>query len=340
MIYKNLLESIGNTPVIKIKNLAPSKVNIFVKAEYFNPGGSVKDRLALSIIEKAEQDGSLKPNQTVVEATSGNTGIGLAMVCANKGYPCVVTMPDSTSVERRKLMRFLGAKVLLTPASEGTIAAYNLAKNLADTKDWFYARQFENEANAEIHEQTTAVEILEDFKDLGLDFWVSGYGTGGTFSGVSRVLKKHSPNTKLIITEPDNAQLINSLIAQKRSEDGAPSDSHEAWNPHPIQGWTPDFISLVLQESIDNDYFDENIPISGKEGIYWSHQLATKEGIITGVSGGSTFAVAMKVAEDAPDGANILCMLADTAERYLSSVLFEEIDSEMNDEENDLLNSI
>ena len=184
------------------------------------------------------------------------------------------------------------------------------------------------------------MEILEDFKDLGLDFWVSGYGTGGTFSGVSRVLKKHSPNTKLIITEPDNAQLINSLIVQKRNEDGAPSDSHEAWNPHPIQGWTPDFISLVLQESIDNNYFDENIPISGKEGIYWSHQLATKEGIITGVSGGSTFAVAMKVAEDAPDGANILCMLADTAERYLSSVLFDEIDSEMNDEENDLLNSI
>ena len=340
MIFKNLLDSIGNTPVIKIVNIAPKNINLYVKAEYFNPGGSVKDRLALNIIEKAEKNGDLKPNQTVVEATSGNTGIGLAMVCANKGYSCVVTMPDSTSIERRKLMRFLGAKVLLTPASEGTIAAYNLAKNLSDKNDWFYARQFENEANAEIHEQTTAIEILRDFKDLGLDYWISGYGTGGTFSGVSRVLRKHSPNTKLIITEPDNAQLVKSSIAQKRNPDGSPSSSHEAWNPHPIQGWTPDFISLALQESIDKKYFDENIPISGDEGIYWSHQLATREGIITGISGGSTFAVAMKIAKDAPNESNILCMLADTAERYLSSALFEKIDSEMNDEEKNILNSI
>jgi cysteine synthase A len=215
-----------------------------------------------------------------------------------------------------------------------------LQKNLSDKNDWFYARQFENEANAEIHEQTTAIEILSDFKDLGLDYWVSGYGTGGTFSGVSRVLRKHSPSTKLIITEPDNAQLVKSSIAQKRNTDGSPSSSHEAWNPHPIQGWTPDFISLALQESIDNKYFDENIPISGDEGIYWSHQLATKEGIITGISGGSTFAVAMKIAMDAPNESNILCMLADTAERYLTSALFEKIDSEMNDEEKNILNSI
>ena len=340
MIFDDLLSSIGDTPIIKIKNIAPANINVYVKAEYFNPGGSVKDRLALNIIEKAENNGELHANQTVVEATSGNTGIGLAMVCANKGYPCVVTMPDSTSIERRKLMRFLGAKVLLTPAAQGTTAAYDLAKKLAEKNDWFYARQFENLANAEVHERTTAVEILNDFKDLGLDFWVSGYGTGGTFSGVSRVLRKHSPNTKLIITEPENAQLVNSPATQKRNNDGSPSSSHEAWNPHPIQGWTPDFIPLVLQVSIDNNYFDQNIPISGDEGIFWSHKLASKEGIITGISGGSTFAVAMKIAEEAPEGANILCMLADTAERYLTSPLFSNIDSEMNNEEEEILNSI
>ena len=198
MIFNDLLNSIGNIPVIKIRNLSPKDINIFVKAEYFNPGGSVKDRLAMSIIENAENDGILSPGQTVVEATSGNTGIGLAMVCATKGYPCDVTMPDSTSIERRKLMRFLGAKVLLTPASEGTTAAYDLAKKLSDKNNWFYAQQFENKANADIHETTTAIEILNDFKDIGLDYWVSGYGTGGTFSGVSRVLKEQSPKTKLI----------------------------------------------------------------------------------------------------------------------------------------------
>jgi cysteine synthase A len=340
MIFNDLLSSIGNTPIIKIKNTAPEKINLYVKAEYFNPGGSVKDRLASSIIKEAEKNEDLKPNQTVIEATSGNTGIGLAMVCASKGYPCVITMPDSASVERRKLMRFLGAKVLLTPGPEGATAAYDLAKKLADKNDWFYARQFENLANADIHEQTTAVEILNDFKDMGLDYWVSGYGTGGTFSGVSRVLRKHSPETKLIITEPENAQLINSLRSQERNSDGSPSGSHEAWNPHPIQGWTPDFIPLVLQESIDNNYFDQNIPVSGDEGIYWSNKLASKEGIMTGISGGSTFAVAMKVAENAPDGSNILCMLADTAERYLTSPLFSDIDSEMNEEEKEILNSI
>ena len=340
MIFNDLLSSIGNTPIIKIKNIAPKNINLYVKAEYFNPGGSVKDRLALNIIEKAEKDGLLYSGQTVVEATSGNTGIGLAMVCANKGYPCIMTMPDSTSIERRKLMRFLGAKVLLTPASEGTTAAYNLAKNLCEKNDWFYARQFENEANAQIHEQTTAIEILEDFKDLGLDYWVSGYGTGGTFSGVSRVLKKQSPQTKLVITEPENAQLVNSSIKQERNSDGSPSKPHQSWNSHPIQGWTPDFIPQVLQESIDENYFDMNVPISGNEGIYWSHQLANREGIITGISGGSTFAVAMKIAKEASDGSNILCMLADTAERYLSSVLFEKIDSEMNEEEIRIFNSI
>ena len=340
MLFKSLLNSIGNTPVIKIQNLSPPDINIYVKAEYFNPGGSVKDRLALSIIEYAEKDGDLSPGQTVIEATSGNTGIGLAMVCATKGYPCVVTMPDSTSIERRKLMRFLGAQVLLTPASEGTTAAYDLAKKLSDKNNWFYAQQFENKANADIHEKTTAIEILNDFKDIGLDYWVSGYGTGGTFSGVSRVLKDKSPNTKLIITEPDNAQLIHSKISQERNSENAPASTHDAWNPHPIQGWTPDFIPFVLQETIDNNYFDQNIPVSGDDGIFWAKELASKEGIITGVSGGATFAIAMEVAKQASKNSNILCMIPDTAERYMSSVLFDDIEAEMNIKEQEIYKSV
>ena len=340
MIYKNILNTIGNTPVIKIKNLAPKDINLYVKAEYFNPASSVKDRLAKSIIDNAETDGSLKPGQTVVEATSGNTGIGLAMVCAAKGYPLVVTMPDSVSIERRKLMRFLGAKVLLTPGPEGGTGSYNKAQALVKKNGWFYARQFENPANADIHESTTGIEIVNDFKDLGLDYWVSGYGTGGTFTGVSRILRKEMPETKLIITEPDVAPLIASGIEQKRSNDNSPSSSHPEWNPHPIQGWTTDFIPYVLQESIDNKYFDENIPVTGADGILWSKKLASKEGIITGISGGSTFAVAMSVARDANKGSNILCMLADTAERYMSSILFEQIDPEMNEEEIKILDSV
>lgn len=244
--------------------------------------------------------------------------------------PCLVLISRSTKRDNPGL----------TPGPEGATAAYDLAKKLADKNNWFYARQFENTANADIHEETTAIEILNDFKEIGLDFWVSGYGTGGTFSGVSRVLRKHSPQTKLIISEPENAQLINSMKAQNRNSDGSPAESHESWNPHPIQGWTPDFIPLVLQESIDNSYFDENFPVSGDDGVYWSNQLASKEGIMTGISGGSTFAVAMKIAEDAPDGSNILCMLADTAERYLTSPLFNLIDSEMNEDEEVILNSI
>ena len=340
MIYKNILNTIGNTPVIKIKNLAPKDINLYVKAEYFNPASSVKDRLAKNIIDNAETDGSLKPGQTVVEATSGNTGIGLAMVCAAKGYPLVVTMPDSVSIERRKLMRFLGAKVLLTPGSEGGTGSYNKAQALVEKNGWFYARQFENPANADIHESTTGIEIVNDFKDLGLDYWVSGYGTGGTFTGVSRVLRKEMPETKLIITEPDVAPLIASGVEQKRSNDNSPSSSHPEWNPHPIQGWTTDFIPYVLQESIDNKYFDENIPVTGADGILWSKKLASKEGIITGISGGSTFAVAMSVARKANKGCNILCMLADTAERYMSSILFEQIDAEMDEEEIKILDSV
>ncbi len=340
MIYKDILQTIGNTPSIKLRNISINETNIYVKAEYFNPASSVKDRLAISIIENAEKNGSIKEGQTVVEATSGNTGIGLAMVCAAKNYPLVVTMPDSASMERRKLMRFLGAKVLLTPASEGGTGAYEVAKKLVLKNNWFFARQFENEDNANIHEETTGIEIYNDFKEIGLDYWVSGYGTGGTFTGVSRTLRRKLPNTKLILTEPDVAPLLESGTKQVRNDDGSAAKSHPAWNPHPIQGWTTDFIPLVLQESIDNKYYDELIPVSGDDGLYWSHELAKKEGIITGVSGGSTFAIAVEVAKKAKKDSNILCMLPDTAERYMSSVLFDSIDPEMNKEELNLLNSI
>ena len=340
MIYSNILETIGNTPSIKIKNISINNTNIYVKAEFFNPASSVKDRLAISIIENAEQNGSIEKGQTVVEATSGNTGIGLAMVCAAKNYPLVVTMPDSASIERRKLMRFLGARVILTPASEGGTGAYDIAKRLVHKNNWFFARQFENEDNANIHEETTGIEIYNDFKDIGLDYWVSGYGTGGTFTGVSRTLREKLPNTKLILTEPDVAPLIASEHEQSRNSDGSAAESHPAWNPHPIQGWTTDFIPLVLQESIDKEYYDELIPVSGEDGLFWSHELAKKEGIITGVSGGSTFAIAVEVAKKAPKGSNILCMLPDTAERYMSSVLFDSIEPEMNEEEQKLYNSV
>ena len=340
MLYDNILHTIGNTPSIRLKNISINDTDLYVKAEYFNPASSVKDRLAVSIIENAESRNQLKQGQTVVEATSGNTGIGLAMVCAAKGYPLVVTMPDSASIERRKLMRFLGAKVLLTPAAEGGTGAYKKAKQLVIKNDWFFAKQFENEDNTMVHEQTTGAEIVNDFKDIGLDYWVSGYGTGGTFTGVSRVLRKKMPNTKLILTEPDVAQLIGSKQEQIRNDDGSASQSHPEWNPHPIQGWTTDFIPLVLQESIDKKYFHELIPVSGNDGIFWANELAKKEGIITGVSGGSTFAVAIEVAKKAKKGSKILCMLPDTAERYLSSILFDDINSEMNNEEKSIFNSV
>ena len=339
MIYPSILSTIGKTPVVKINNLAPDGVNLYVKAEYFNPASSVKDRLAFSIIDEAEKQGILKPGQTVVEATSGNTGIGLAFVCASKNYPCVITMPESASIERRKMMRFLGAKVIITPAPEAGSGAYKKAKELSDKNGWFYARQFENEANANIHESTTGQEIVSDFKETGLDYWVSGYGTGGTFSGVSRTLKEYMPKTKLIMAEPDVAPLLIKGKSQLRTDDGAPANSHPDWNPHPIQGWTTDFIPLVLQEAIDKKFIDEIIPVAGVDGIKWSQKLAAKEGILTGISGGSTFSVAMEVANKAPKGSTILCMLADTAERYLSSLLFENIEPDMNDEELKILNS-
>ncbi len=332
-LYGNVMDTIGNTPCIRINSLAPEGVDVYVKAEFFNPASSVKDRLAVSIIEEAERNGSLKPGQTVVEATSGNTGIGLAMVCAAKGYPLVVTMADSFSIERRKLMRFLGAKVVLTPRAEKGMGMYKKAVELCEQNGWFLARQFETDANALIHENTTGREILADFEGQRLDYYVTGYGTGGTLTGVARVLRKHRPDTKIILTEPANAAIVSSGEAQARGDGGAPAGSHPSWEPHPVQGWTPDFIPLVLQESIDQKYFDELVPIAGPVGMEWSRKLAQKEGIFTGISGGSTFAVAMQVAERAAKGSVVLAMLPDTGERYLSSPLFEGIPEEMSDDE-------
>ena len=332
-LFESIVDTIGDTPCIRVNNLAPKHATIYVKAEFFNPAASVKDRLAIGIIESAERSGALKPGQTVVEATSGNTGIGLAMVCAQKGYSLVVTMADSFSVERRKLMRMLGAKVVLTPRAAKGFGMYRKAVELAEANGWFLARQFETQANADIHEATTAREILGDFRGRRLDYFVTGYGTGGTVTGVGRVLRRERPETKIILSEPANAQLVGSGRAQGRDEKGAPAESHPAFEPHPIQGWTPDFIPLVLQEAIDRQYYDELIPIAGTEGTKWAKMLAQKEGIFTGVSGGSTFAVAMQVAERAPEGSVILAMLPDTGERYLSTPLFEGIAEEMSDEE-------
>jgi cysteine synthase A len=332
-LYDSVVDTIGDTPCIRINRLAPEQVELYVKGEFFNPAGSVKDRLAVSIIEEAERRGGLEPGQTVVEATSGNTGIALAMVCAAKGYPLVVTMADSFSIERRRLMRFLGAKVVLTPRAAKGFGMYQKAVELAKANGWFLARQFETADNALVHENTTAREILADFDGKRLDYWVSGYGTGGTVTGVGRVLRKERPDTKIVLCEPANAQLVGSGIAQERGEANAPAASHPAFEPHPIQGWTPDFIPYVLQEAIDKAFYDDLIPVPGPVGIEWSRKLAANEGIFTGVSGGSTFAVAMQVAEKAAPGSVILAMLPDTGERYLSSVLFEGIPEEMTEEE-------
>jgi len=338
-LFDSVLETIGDTPAIRVNNLGVDNAIIYVKAEFFNPASSVKDRLAVAIIEEAERSGKLKPGQTVVEATSGNTGIGLAMVCAQKGYPLVVTMADSFSVERRRLMRMLGAKVVLTPRAEKGLGMYRKAVELAERNGWFLARQFETTANAAIHEATTGREVINDFAGSRLDYFVTGYGTGGTVVGVSRVLRRERPETKIVLAEPANAQLIGSGHVQQRGSDGAPAASHPAFEPHPIQGWTPDFIPDVLQEAIDNRYYDELIPIAGPNALQWAKALAQREGIFTGVSGGATFGVARQIAERAPAGSVILCMLPDTGERYLSTPLFESIPADMDAEEMELSRS-
>ncbi|NHX27382.1 pyridoxal-phosphate dependent enzyme, partial [Escherichia coli] len=270
---------------------------------------SVKDRFALAAIEAAEASGALKPGQTVIEATSGNTGIGLAMVCAAKGYPLVVTMAENFSVERRKLMRFLGARVILTPASEKGSGMIAKAEELAEKHGWFLARQFENEANADMHSRTTAREILDDFAGIGLDYWVSGFGTGGTLKGVSRVLRAESPDTRIIVTEPDNVPILSSGIAQQRDDAGRPVASHPMFRSHLMQGWSPDFIPKLAQDTVDANVIDAFQPIAGSDALQAAKDLAQKEGIFCGISGGATFAAALKVAETAPEGSSILAMI-------------------------------
>ncbi len=331
--YDSILGTVGNTPVVKINRLAPPGVNLFAKVEAFNPLGSVKDRLALGVIEAAEKAGELKPGQTVVEATSGNTGIGLAMVCAQKGYPLVVTMAEQFSVERRKLMRFLGAKVVLTPQAERGFGMVVKAIELAKTHGWFLTRQFENEANPDYHSRTTAREIVDDFKGERLDYWVTGYGTGGTLKGVARVLAKERPDTKIVVCEPEDAQLLASGIEQTRNADGSPAAGHPAFKPHPMQGWTPDFIPKITADAVAMKLIHRLVPVPGAEAIRMSQELATKEGIFVGISSGATLAGALRVAAEAPQGANILAMLPDTGERYLSTPLFAKVPADMNEEE-------
>ncbi len=308
MIYNNILETIGNTPIIKINKLAPKHVDMYVKAEYFNPLSSVKDRLAHAIIADAESKGDLKPGQTVVEATSGNTGIALAMVCAAKGYPFVAVMSETFSIERRKLMRALGAKVVLTPAAARGTGMVMKAKELAEERGWFLSRQFENQANPAYHRSTTGPEILKDFAGQRLDYFVSGYGTGGTITGVGEVLKLARPDIQIIATEPVEAQLL----------------AGKEWNPHKLQGWTPDFVADVMNQQI----FDDLIPIDEHQSKSASLALASKEGILCGISAGATFAAALETAKKAKEGSVILAMLPDTGERYLSTYLFEDFDQE------------
>jgi cysteine synthase A len=331
--YDSILETIGHTPVVRINKLAPPGVELFAKVESFNPMGSVKDRLALGVIEAAEKSGELTPGRTVIEATSGNTGIGLAMVCAQKGYPLVVTMAESFSVERRKIMRFLGAKVVLTPAAEKGSGMLAKAVELAEAHGWFLTRQFENEANADIHSQTTAPEILDAFDDVGLDYWVTGFGTGGTLKGVARVLKERSPDTKIVVCEPDNSAIMGSGIDQVRAADGSPAVSHPSFRPHLMQGWTPDFIPKLAEDALGQEFVDQLVTVSGVDALQCAQDLASKEGIFAGITAGATLAGALEVCRSAPEGSRVLCMLPDTGERYLTTPLFEDVPTEMTGEE-------
>ena len=331
--FDDILATVGRTPVVRLNRLAPPGVNVFAKVESFNPMGSVKDRLALGIIEDAERRGLLRPGQTVIEATSGNTGIGLAMVCAVKGYPLVVTMAENFSVERRRMMRFLGAKVVLTPASLKGSGMLAKAVELAQAHGWFLCRQFENEANADMHSRTTAPEILAAFAGERLDYFVTGYGTGGTLKGVARVLRAQRPETQIVVCEPDNSPILGSGLPQPRAGEGAPAESHPAFRPHLMQGWSPDFIPKLTQDAVAAHWIDRVLPINGAEATRLARELAQREGIFAGISAGATLAGALQIAREAPPGANILCMLPDTGERYLSTPLFEGVGVEMTEEE-------
>jgi len=337
--HSSILGTVGNTPVVRLNRLSPPGVTIYAKVEAFNPLGSVKDRLALGVIEAAEASGELSPGQTVVEATSGNTGIGLAMVCAAKGYPLVLVMAETFSVERRKLMRFLGAKVVLTPAADRAVGMIKKTVELAETHGWFMTRQFEHEANADYHSRTTAREIIRDFEGDRLDAWVTGYGTGGTLKGVARVLRKERPETKIVVCEPLEAPLLASGQKQARLDDGAPAAPHPGFQPHPIQGWTPDFIPKLAGDAVDQSYVDRVISVSGQDAIRASRDLAAREGIFVGISAGGTLAGALRFAEEAPEGTTLLCMLPDTGERYLSTPLFADVAAEMTEEELSIANS-
>ena len=337
--FESILETVGNTPVVKINKLAPKGINLYVKIEAFNPLGSVKDRLALGVIEAAEKDGTLKPGQTVIEATSGNTGIGLAMVCAAKGYPLVVTMAETFSVERRKLMRFLGAKVILTPAAERGMGMVYKAQELAKTHGWFMTRQFENEANADMHSRTTAREIVDDFKGEKLDYWVTGFGTGGTLKGVARVLAKERPDTKIVLCEPADAPMLTSKTPQERNPDGSPAKANPAFKPHPMQGWSPDFIPKLTGDAVDTGAISRIITIAGADAMKCSKALAQQEGIFVGITAGATFAGALEVCKSAKPGDTVLAMLPDTGERYLSTPLFADVGVDMNEDELKISNS-
>lgn len=305
MIYDSILGTIGRTPIVRINRLAPQHVTMYVKCEFFNPLSSVKDRLAIAVIEDAERSGVLKPGQTVVEATSGNTGIALAMVCAAKGYPFVAIMADSFSIERRKIMRMLGARVILTPAAERGTGMIRKAEELARRHGWFLARQFENPANPAYHRSTTGPEILSDFAGKRLDFFVTGWGTGGTLTGAGEMIRLARPDVKIIASEPEAAAMLS----------GRP------WAPHKIQGWTPDLIPAVLNREVPHRI----VPVTDAEAIGTARALARHEGLFCGISSGGTFAAALKVAKEAPAGAVVLAMLPDTGERYLSTPLFEGI---------------
>jgi cysteine synthase A len=328
----SILETVGRTPVVRINKLAPKGINLFVKIEAFNPLGSVKDRLALGVIEAAEKSGELKPGQTVIEATSGNTGIGLAMVCAAKGYPLVVTMAETFSVERRKLMRFLGTKVVLTPAAERGMGMVNKAIELAKTHGWFLTRQFENEANPDMHSRTTAREIVDDFKGEKLDYWV-------TLKGVARVLAKERPDTKIVVCEPADAPMLSSGSKQERNPDGSPAKPNAAFKPHPMQGWSPDFIPKITGDAVDMGVISRIITIATPDAMRCSRDLAQKEGIFVGITAGATFAGALDVCKGAAAGSTVLCMLPDTGERYLSTQLFADIGVDMNEDELKISNS-
>lgn len=337
--FPSVLATVGRTPIVRLNNIGPGHVSLYAKLESFNPMGSVKDRMALAVIETAERDGRLRPGQTVVEATSGNTGIALAMVCAQKRYPLVIVMAENFSLERRKLLRMLGAQVVLTPAAAKATGMLAKARALATAHGWFLADQFAAPANAAVHEATTAAEILADFGPDGLDAFVSGYGTGGTLLGVGRALKARSPATRVIVAEPDNAQMLASGMRPGQDTQGLPAP-HPAFRPHPMQGWSPDFISPIAAEAADGGVIDAFQPVSGAAALATARDLAAREGILAGITGGATLAAAIQVASRAPEGAKILAMLPDTGERYLSTPLFEHLRDDMTAGERRIADSV